>query len=89
MNKNDTSKSTLKKNHIRRSKTAIGALIAVGLLILLYVFALIAALLSIPNWDKLFAASLLATIGVPILLWIYIKIFQQTKKSDSDSDINA
>ena len=47
-------------------------MICVVLLVGMYVATLIVALLDFPGWDRLFQACLVATIGLPILLWIYI-----------------
>lgn len=50
----------------------VAAIICIILLVLLYVATLVVSLLDFPGSDRLFAACLLATIGLPILLWIYI-----------------
>lgn len=50
----------------------IAAIICIILLVLLYVATLVVSLLDFPGSDRLFAACLLATVGLPILLWIYI-----------------
>ena len=50
----------------------IAAIFCIVLLALLYLATLVVALLDFPHSDRLFAACLLATIGLPILLWIYI-----------------
>lgn len=57
----------------------IAALVCVALLVALYLFTLVCALLSFPNWHRLFAACLVATIGLPILLWIYIWLYGKVK----------
>lgn len=53
----------------------IGALICVVLLVLLYVATLVFAILDFEGSDQLFAACLMATVGLPILLWIYIWVY--------------
>lgn len=59
----------------------IAAIICIALLVLLYVATLVVALLDFPGSDRLFAACLLATIGLPILLWIFIWAYgQYTRK---------
>lgn len=67
------------ENEIINPKTRrarqIGALICVILLVLLYVATLIFAILDFEGSDRLFAACLMATVGLPILLWIYIWIY--------------
>ena len=53
----------------------IAAIICIVLLVLLYVATLVISLLDFPGSDRLFAACLVATIGLPILLWIYIWLY--------------
>lgn len=60
----------MKKNHKR-----IAAIICIILLLLLYIATLIVSILDFPGHDKLFAACLGATVGLPILLWLYIGLF--------------
>ncbi|MGN0376649.1 MAG: hypothetical protein ACI4ED_03340 [Suilimivivens sp.] len=60
---------------MKKSKKQIAALICVALLVFLYVATLIVALLDFPGSDRMFAACLMATIGLPILLWIYIWVY--------------
>lgn len=57
---------------MKKTPKQIAAIICIVLLILLYVVTLIVSLLDFPQSDRLFAACLMATIGLPILLWIYI-----------------
>lgn len=68
-----------------KSKRSIIALLGVAALVLLYLAALITAFLDIPNWDKLFQASIVATIGIPILLWIYLLLVKGIKSRQSDA----
>lgn len=51
------------------------ALIGVILLLLLYVATFIAAIFNFDGSGNLFKACLFATIGMPILLWIYIWLY--------------
>ena len=62
------------------SPKQIAAMICVVLLVGMYVATLIVALLDFPGWDRLFHACLVATIGLPILLWIYIWLYKQVKE---------
>lgn len=48
------------------------AILAIIMLVGLYIATFIFALMDSPNSGRLFQACLFATIGVPILLWIYI-----------------
>lgn len=59
----------------KRTPKQIGALICAILLAAMYLFTLIVSLLNFPGADRLFAACLLMTIGLPILLWIFIWIY--------------
>ncbi len=53
----------------------IAAIICIALLVLLYVITLVVSLLDFPGSDKMFAGCLVATIGLPILLWIFIWLY--------------
>ena len=41
-----------------------------------------------PGWDRLFQACLVATIGLPILLWIYIWLYQQIRERKEEKEEN-
>lgn len=62
------------------------AIICVVLLVGMYVATLIVALLDFPGADRLFQACLVATIGLPILLWIYIWLYRQVKERKEEKD---
>ena len=68
------------KKEKKISPKQIAAMICVVLLVGMYVATLIVALLDFPGWDRLFQACLVATIGLPILLWIYIWLYKQVKE---------
>lgn len=68
------------ENKQKRAPKQIAALICVILLAAMYLFTLIVAFLDFPGADRLFAACLLMTIGLPILLWIFIWIHGRTKQ---------
>ncbi len=53
----------------------IAAIICIVLLVLLYVATLIISVLDFPGSDRLFGACIVATIGLPILLWIFIWVY--------------
>ena len=64
-----------KNTNIDKKKPApkqIAALICVALLAAMYVVTLIAAFLDVTDTGRLFAACLAATVGLPILFWIFI-----------------
>lgn len=73
------------KNNKKRTPKQIAALLCVIILILLYVFTLISACLNFPGADKLFAACLLATIGLPILLWLCIWFYGLMKDRSAEA----
>lgn len=63
------------------SKTKrIAALFGVFLLLMLYIITLISAFMDFEGSGRLFQACLAATVGVPILLWIYLWLFGRFKK---------
>ncbi len=73
---------------MKKTPKQIAALLCVVLLVLLYVATLVVSLLDFPGSEKLFAACLLATIGLPILLWIYIwSIGRLTDKKEKNETV--
>lgn len=65
----------------------IAAIICIILLVLLYVGTLIVSLLNFEGSDKLFAACIIATIGLPILLWIYVWLYGRYSRKSTFTDI--
>lgn len=65
----------------------IAAILCIVLLVLLYVATLVVSLLDFPGSENLFVACLVATVGLPILLWIYIWLFGKVtgKRTITDS----
>lgn len=59
---------------MKKNKKAVAACIGVAALVLMYIITLVTAFLDIPNWDRLFQACLATTVGIPILLWIYLTL---------------
>lgn len=53
----------------------IAAIIGIVLLAAMYIMTLVFALCRFPGADRLFMASLFATILVPILIWIYVWLY--------------
>ena len=66
------------------SPKQIAAMICFVLLVGMYVATLIVALLDFPGRDRLFQACLVATIGLPILLWIYIWLYKKVKEKKEE-----
>ena len=58
----------------------IAAWICILVLLSLYIATFVVALLDFPGSDALFAACLAATVGLPILLWIYIWLYGKVKE---------
>ncbi|MBQ7838934.1 MAG: hypothetical protein IJ390_00355 [Lachnospiraceae bacterium] len=63
-----------------KSPKQIAALICIALLVLLYLATLISAVFAFPGWERMFGGCLVATIALPILLWIYIQIYARVKE---------
>lgn len=63
----------------------IMALICVILLVGMYIAALVVACLDLGDSGRLFAGCLVATIGMPILLWLLIWSYDLMKKRQDDS----
>lgn len=62
------------------------ALLCVIILVFMYIFTLIIACLDFPGADKMFAACLLATIALPILLWLCIWCYGAMKDRQAAVD---
>ena len=74
------------KNQKRKTTPKqIAALICVILLVGMYIGAFVVACLDPGNSGRLFAGCLVATIGMPILLWLLIWSFDLIKKRQADS----
>lgn len=80
------------KSHSARKRSRgrqAAAIVCIVLLVALYIGTLLAAILDFPNSGRLFQACLVATVGVPILLWIYIWIYKyvmQNKEPHEDEE---
>lgn len=59
----------------KRTPKQVAALICVILLAAMYIVTLVVAFLDLGDAGRLFAGCLLATIALPILLWIYIWLY--------------
>lgn len=73
----------MKRNHNPKRKITpkqIAALVCVILLVGMYIAAFIVACLDLGDSGRLFAGCLVATIGLPILLWLLIWSFDLLKK---------
>lgn len=76
----------IKMDKKKKTPKQIAALVCVGLLVLLYVVTLVVACLNFPGADRLFQACLVATVGLPILLWIYMWLYGKMKDRFKERD---
>lgn len=60
----------------------IAAWIGIVLIGIMYLISVIAALLARPEANALFMASMAATIFIPVLLYIYIKLYEWAHRND-------
>ena len=60
---------------MKKNSKRILAIIAVILLVLLAICTLVIALLDFPGKERLFMASAIAMVFLPILLWVYIWLY--------------
>ena len=63
----------------KRTPKQIAALLCVIILVGMYLLTLIVACLDFPGAGNWFAACLFATIGLPILLWVYLWLYKLMK----------
>lgn len=70
---------------MKKKSKQIAAWICILLLVLMYVATFITALLDFPGSGALFQSCLVATIGLPVLLWIYIWIYSKIKDRRSEA----
>lgn len=66
---------------MKKTAKQIAALIGVGLLVLLYLLLLIFAIFDFEGSDMMFRACLYGTVTIPILLWLYIFLYDKLKKN--------
>lgn len=68
----------------KKTPKQIAALICVLLLVSLYVVTFLAACFGSADSGRFFAASLSATVGLPILLWILLWFYGLLKKRQAE-----
>ncbi|HKM35089.1 MAG TPA: hypothetical protein VJY54_10160 [Lachnospiraceae bacterium] len=74
----------MKKMTVKR----VAAWIAIVLLVGLYLVTLVLALLNSPATNNLFKVSLVCTILVPVMCWIFIWIYGQLTGKKTIADLN-
>ena len=62
---------------MKKTAKQIAALIGAALLVLLYVLLLIFAIFDFEGSDVMFRACLIGTVTIPILLWIYMYLYDK------------
>ena len=65
----------------------IAAIVCIVLLVLIYVATLVVSLLDFPNSDRLFAVCLGATMGLPILFWVYVALYGKLTQKSTFADL--
>ena len=63
----------------------IAAWVGIGIIVLMYVLSLIASLMARPEANQLFMASIVLTLVVPLLLWMFLKMYERVHQNDGIS----
>jgi len=66
---------------MKKTAKQIAALLGVALLVLLYLLLLVFAIFDFEGSEAMFRACLIGTVVIPLLLWIYIYLFDKLKQS--------
>lgn len=56
----------------------IAAWVGIGLIALMYLFTIVAAVLARPETMNLFVASIALTILIPIILWAFLRMYEMS-----------
>lgn len=72
---------------MKRTAKQIVALLGVAFLVLLYVLLLVFAIFDFEGSDILFRACLIGTITIPILIWIYMYLYDKLKHNRDGNGI--
>lgn len=68
---------------MKKKTKQVLAILAIVILLGLYIATFLFALMDSPNSGRMFQACLFATIGVPLLLWIYMWGYGILTKKDT------
>ena len=63
----------------------IAAWIGIGLLVVMYLLTAVTSVMARPEANGLFMASLVLTLVIPIMLWIFIKLYEVAHRNDGIS----
>ena len=66
---------------MKKTAKQIAALIGIALLVLLYILLLVFAIFDFEGSDVMFRACLIGTVTIPILIWIYMYLYDKLKKN--------
>lgn len=77
-----------KNKKTKMTSKQIFAIIGIVVLVLLYVVTLFAAIFDSSASHALFAACLLATVAIPLLIWIYIWMFGKLTNRSTFADFH-
>ena len=69
---------------MKKTAKQIAALLGAGLLLLLYILLLFFAIFDFKGSDVLFRACLIGTIFIPIMLWVYMYLYDRLVKRKDD-----
>lgn len=69
----------------KKTPKQIAALICVVLLVSMYLITFLVACLGGADLGRLFAACLTATIGLPIILWLFVWLYGLMKERQSEA----
>ena len=77
-----------KKTKIKMTSKQIFAIAGIVVLVLLYVVTLLAAIFDSSASHALFATCLLATVAIPLLIWIYTWMFGKLTNRSTFADFH-
>lgn len=77
-----------KKENRKMTSKQIVAWIGIIALVAMYVVTLIVAIINPGEGGRLFQACLVATIAVPLLVWIYVWMYGKLKGKETFADPN-
>ena len=63
----------------------IAAWIGIGIIVVMYLLTIVAAVLARPETMGLFMASIVLTIMIPIILWLFLRMYELAHKEDGIS----
>ncbi len=67
----------------------IAAWICILLLVALYIATLVCAVADFPGWQRMFGGCLVGTVALPILLWIYIWLYDRIKQRRTPDSLDT